>query len=223
MKYFISAFMPFMAFFYIKKPIYGYISLLFYLLAIASWSVYPSALLICLTYVILLMWSFFEINDYHSKLIAKKMIDFLKKTNPSIDYDGRDEDDDDDDEDEDGNPRNILESMTRPKYDRYFDKSIVLNKDARNWQNGGGSKLGWLRGTPSNQGYQEEYDSNDAPAPIQMQRYGQSQSRPKSSRKRPAYKGLSSKRTPYQGQNDEQSSGRYGSSRIGGSRQMARR
>lgn len=135
MKYFISAFLPFMAFFYIKKPIYGYISLLFFLIAMVSWTIYPSALLLAITYVVLLMWSFFEINDYHSKLIAKKMIGYIREVNPSIGYDDEDSEESDEEEEE--------EEDSRPNYVKYLDKPIPLQRGAKNWQNNSKNNLAW--------------------------------------------------------------------------------
>jgi hypothetical protein len=137
MKYFISSFLPFMAFFYIKKPVYGYISLLFCFIAMVSWTIYPSSLLIAIIYVVLLLWSFFEINDYHSKLIAKKMIGYIREINPSIGYDEEDEED---------------------------DEPIPLKGRAKNWQNSYSNNLSWpnQKSIDHNQEEDDDEDSNYA-------------------------------------------------------------
>ena len=79
MKYFVSAFLPFMGFFYIKKAIYGYLCLLLFLISILSLAIYPSALIFSILYVVMVMWSFFEINDYHSKQVSKRMVNYIEK------------------------------------------------------------------------------------------------------------------------------------------------
>lgn len=78
MIYFVAIFFPFVSFFYIKKPVSGYFAFVFHVLAFLGVSIYPTVYVLFIIWFLLILWAFFEVNEFNSKEavlhIVKKLV-----------------------------------------------------------------------------------------------------------------------------------------------------
>ncbi len=96
MKYLIAILFPFIPFFYIKKPVSGYVCFVLQVFVLLAASLYPNIAILFVLWFLLDLWAFFEISDFNNKnstniAITNSLHKLEKITHSTFDQDTKDD------------------------------------------------------------------------------------------------------------------------------------